>query len=244
MGAEERTGTHVVFCTTQRLHVSPRRSHTCAAEGISMPCGGRRAPGGSPTDLPSPTERVPPAPQGEAPSRVPGAEGEHPGAPGGFRLPPPLPQIPATVSDHRERGTKGGVAGPRSPATAHLPSPCSYAILTPETWPSWRGDERQGVQHLLRSVNMDPDQYQMGRSKVFVKNPESVGGPALPRGPGGTLHVAKHGFGQCRGGFGVPTGGRSDAARGLGRAQHPVSLPPSSSSSKRCGSGNSTASPG
>ncbi|NXP45390.1 MYO1F protein, partial [Heliornis fulica] len=49
-----------------------------------------------------------------------------------------------------------------------------YAILTPETWPSWRGDERQGVQHLLQSVNMDPDQYQMGRSKVFVKNPESL----------------------------------------------------------------------
>ncbi|KFO70278.1 Unconventional myosin-If, partial [Cuculus canorus] len=49
-----------------------------------------------------------------------------------------------------------------------------YAILTPETWPSWRGDERQGVQHLLRSVNMDSDQYQMGQSKVFVKNPESL----------------------------------------------------------------------
>ncbi|XP_025897271.1 unconventional myosin-If [Nothoprocta perdicaria] len=49
-----------------------------------------------------------------------------------------------------------------------------YAILTPETWPSWRGDECQGVQHLLRSVNMDPDQYQMGRSKIFVKNPESL----------------------------------------------------------------------
>ncbi|XP_039371826.1 unconventional myosin-If isoform X1 [Mauremys reevesii] len=49
-----------------------------------------------------------------------------------------------------------------------------YAILTAETWPCWRGDERQGVQHLLRSVNMDTDQYQMGRSKVFVKNPESL----------------------------------------------------------------------
>ncbi|XP_053559039.1 unconventional myosin-If [Bombina bombina] len=49
-----------------------------------------------------------------------------------------------------------------------------YAILTPETWPRWRGDERQGVQHLLRSVNMDSDQYQMGRTKVFVKNPESL----------------------------------------------------------------------
>ncbi|XP_063146862.1 unconventional myosin-If isoform X2 [Candoia aspera] len=49
-----------------------------------------------------------------------------------------------------------------------------YAILTPETWPKWQGDERQGVQHLLRSVNMDVDQYQMGRTKVFVKNPESL----------------------------------------------------------------------
>ncbi|XP_073455276.1 unconventional myosin-If isoform X1 [Aquarana catesbeiana] len=49
-----------------------------------------------------------------------------------------------------------------------------YAILTQETWPKWRGEERQGVQHLLRSVNMDADQYQMGRTKVFVKNPESL----------------------------------------------------------------------
>uniref|UniRef100_A0A674KBR8 Myosin IF n=1 Tax=Terrapene triunguis TaxID=2587831 RepID=A0A674KBR8_9SAUR len=32
----------------------------------------------------------------------------------------------------------------------------------------------KGVQHLLQSVNMDADQYQMGRSKVFVKNPESL----------------------------------------------------------------------
>lgn len=49
-----------------------------------------------------------------------------------------------------------------------------YAILTAETWPCWRGPEQQGVLHLLRSVNMDTDQYQMGRTKVFVKNPESV----------------------------------------------------------------------
>ncbi|XP_039623099.1 unconventional myosin-If [Polypterus senegalus] len=49
-----------------------------------------------------------------------------------------------------------------------------YAILTPETWPYWHGDARQGVQHLLRSVNMDADQFQMGRSKVFIKNPESL----------------------------------------------------------------------
>ncbi|KAJ1060650.1 hypothetical protein K5549_016064, partial [Capra hircus] len=63
-----------------------------------------------------------------------------------------------------------------APPAAHtLPGPgFRYAILTPETWPYWRGDERQGVQHLLRAVNMEPDQYQMGSTKVFVKNPESL----------------------------------------------------------------------
>uniref|UniRef100_A0A672QAD4 Myosin IEb n=1 Tax=Sinocyclocheilus grahami TaxID=75366 RepID=A0A672QAD4_SINGR len=51
-----------------------------------------------------------------------------------------------------------------------------YAILTRETWPQWRGDEKQGVLHLLRSVNMDSDQYQLGKTKIFIKAPESVYG--------------------------------------------------------------------
>ncbi|KAJ8407711.1 hypothetical protein AAFF_G00267550 [Aldrovandia affinis] len=49
-----------------------------------------------------------------------------------------------------------------------------YAILTVESWPAWRGDEKQGVLHLLRSVNMDQDQFQLGRSKIFIKAPESL----------------------------------------------------------------------
>ncbi|XP_048418708.1 unconventional myosin-Ie isoform X1 [Stegostoma tigrinum] len=49
-----------------------------------------------------------------------------------------------------------------------------YAILTKETWPSWRGDPKQGVVHLLRSVNMDPDQHQLGKTKIFIKAPESL----------------------------------------------------------------------
>ncbi|XP_037103256.1 unconventional myosin-Ie isoform X2 [Syngnathus acus] len=49
-----------------------------------------------------------------------------------------------------------------------------YAILTRESWPSWQGDEKQGVLHLLRSVNMDQDQFQLGQTKVFVKAPESL----------------------------------------------------------------------
>ncbi|XP_053318478.1 unconventional myosin-Ie [Spea bombifrons] len=49
-----------------------------------------------------------------------------------------------------------------------------YAILTKETWPSWRGDEKQGVLHLLHSVNMESDQFQLGKTKVFIKAPESL----------------------------------------------------------------------
>ncbi|XP_073702578.1 myosin IEb [Garra rufa] len=49
-----------------------------------------------------------------------------------------------------------------------------YAILTKETWPQWCGDEKQGVLHLLKSVNMDSDQYQLGKTKIFIKAPESL----------------------------------------------------------------------
>ncbi|KAF4531634.1 hypothetical protein B566_EDAN006565 [Ephemera danica] len=49
-----------------------------------------------------------------------------------------------------------------------------YAIVTKETWPHWRGDERQGIEHIMRSVNMDKAQYQLGKTKIFIKAPESL----------------------------------------------------------------------
>uniref|UniRef100_A0A0L8IEF8 Myosin motor domain-containing protein n=1 Tax=Octopus bimaculoides TaxID=37653 RepID=A0A0L8IEF8_OCTBM len=49
-----------------------------------------------------------------------------------------------------------------------------YAILTPETWPQWRGDTLRGIKHLMDSVNISPDQFQLGTTKVFIKNPESL----------------------------------------------------------------------
>ncbi len=51
-----------------------------------------------------------------------------------------------------------------------------YAILTAETWPKWTGEPKKGIHIIMRSVNMETDQYQLGKTKVFVKNPESVGG--------------------------------------------------------------------
>ncbi|KAG1651266.1 Unconventional myosin-Ie [Nymphon striatum] len=49
-----------------------------------------------------------------------------------------------------------------------------YAILTPETYPRWEGSTTQGICHIMNSVNMDNDQYQLGKSKVFIKAPESL----------------------------------------------------------------------
>ncbi|XP_031555305.1 unconventional myosin-Ie-like isoform X2 [Actinia tenebrosa] len=49
-----------------------------------------------------------------------------------------------------------------------------YAILTKETWPKWKGEVRQGITHLMNAVNMEKDQWQLGKSKVFIKAPESL----------------------------------------------------------------------
>ncbi|XP_025987420.1 unconventional myosin-Ie isoform X2 [Solenopsis invicta] len=49
-----------------------------------------------------------------------------------------------------------------------------YAILTKETWPRWPGDEKQGTEWILGSVHIDRSQYQLGRSKLFIKAPETL----------------------------------------------------------------------
>lgn len=51
---------------------------------------------------------------------------------------------------------------------------CRYAILTKETWPNWHGDERKGIEWIMKSVNMEKNQFQLGKTKVFIKAPESV----------------------------------------------------------------------
>ena len=58
--------------------------------------------------------------------------------------------------------------------TQHITTSHRYALLTKETWPSWQGDPKKGCLHILKSVHVATDEYQMGRSKIFVKAPESV----------------------------------------------------------------------
>ncbi|KAJ3119118.1 Unconventional myosin-Ie [Phlyctochytrium bullatum] len=49
-----------------------------------------------------------------------------------------------------------------------------FAILTKETWPSWNGRPHDGIKLIMNSVEMDPKEWQLGQSKVFIKSPESL----------------------------------------------------------------------
>lgn len=49
-----------------------------------------------------------------------------------------------------------------------------YAILSKETWPSWHGDPLDGIRRIMNAAHMDSDQFQLGRTKIFIKAPESV----------------------------------------------------------------------
>ncbi|CAB3408384.1 unnamed protein product [Caenorhabditis bovis] len=49
-----------------------------------------------------------------------------------------------------------------------------YAIISDKTWPSYHGAPQQACQIICDAVHVDPTQYQMGRSKIFIKNPESL----------------------------------------------------------------------
>lgn len=49
-----------------------------------------------------------------------------------------------------------------------------FAILTTETYPSWRGDEREGIKLIIESAELEQKEWQLGKTKVFIKNPESL----------------------------------------------------------------------
>jgi myosin-1 len=48
-----------------------------------------------------------------------------------------------------------------------------YGIITKKTL-FWKGAVNEGIRLIMESVHMDSDQWQMGKTKVFIKAPESV----------------------------------------------------------------------
>lgn len=49
-----------------------------------------------------------------------------------------------------------------------------FGILTPETFPTWSGSQKDAIAHIMNSYNIDQSEYQFGTSKVFIKSPESL----------------------------------------------------------------------
>ncbi|KAJ3021050.1 Unconventional myosin-Ie [Thoreauomyces humboldtii] len=49
-----------------------------------------------------------------------------------------------------------------------------FAILTSETFPTWSGRTEDGIKHIMQSVHMEPSEWQLGTTKLFIKSPESL----------------------------------------------------------------------
>ncbi|KAI8913022.1 P-loop containing nucleoside triphosphate hydrolase protein, partial [Powellomyces hirtus] len=49
-----------------------------------------------------------------------------------------------------------------------------FAILTKETFPVWNGRTEDGIKHIMDSVHMEASEWQLGRTKIFIKSPESL----------------------------------------------------------------------
>uniref|UniRef100_A0A8C6UC77 Myosin Ic, paralog b n=1 Tax=Neogobius melanostomus TaxID=47308 RepID=A0A8C6UC77_9GOBI len=49
-----------------------------------------------------------------------------------------------------------------------------YKSLCPETWPNWQGKKQDGVATLVKHLGYKPEEYKMGRSKIFIRFPKTL----------------------------------------------------------------------
>mmetsp|Transcript_27233 Transcript_27233/g.38371 ORF Transcript_27233/g.38371 Transcript_27233/m.38371 type:complete len:1003 (-) Transcript_27233:51-3059(-) len=49
-----------------------------------------------------------------------------------------------------------------------------YKMLSKKTWPKWKGDAKSGTQALLDDHKINPQEYRMGKTKVFIRNPTTL----------------------------------------------------------------------
>jgi myosin-1 len=60
-------------------------------------------------------------------------------------------------------------------------------MLCDETWPHWHNDQKEGLQLIFDSQDIGKDEYTFGRTKAFIRNPQTVSsyGLSLSLGNGG-----------------------------------------------------------
>ncbi|XP_061923890.1 unconventional myosin-Ic-like isoform X1 [Entelurus aequoreus] len=49
-----------------------------------------------------------------------------------------------------------------------------YKSLCPETWPNWEGKLSDGVATLVKHLGYKPEDYKLGRSKIFIRFPKTL----------------------------------------------------------------------
>ena len=50
-----------------------------------------------------------------------------------------------------------------------------YKMLSPLTWPAWRGISSEGVAEIFEHHQVEQQEYAFGRTKIFIRNPQMVG---------------------------------------------------------------------
>jgi myosin heavy subunit len=50
-----------------------------------------------------------------------------------------------------------------------------YKMLTKETWPSYRGSDKDAVAFIMDSLKLaSGEAYELGKTKIFIKEPKTV----------------------------------------------------------------------
>jgi myosin-1 len=49
-----------------------------------------------------------------------------------------------------------------------------YKMISPKTWPKWEGDPKQGCKHILDHLKIGPEEYRLGKTKVFIRNASTL----------------------------------------------------------------------
>lgn len=77
--------------------------------------------------------------------------------------------------------------GNRNPSSSVNPVPRSFYLLSPATSYAgeyiWQGDAQSGCQQILKDTGIAKEEWQMGVTKAFIKNPETVSCHHFRRGP-------------------------------------------------------------
>jgi len=47
-------------------------------------------------------------------------------------------------------------------------------MISPKTWPKWEGDPREGCRHILDHLKIGPEEYRLGKTKVFIRNASTL----------------------------------------------------------------------